>query len=58
METGTLQELLAAQVELLGDGWRLVGGSFPHRSGLSTNVPDSAGQSVAVEIKRAVRSTA
>ena len=48
-----LQELLAAQVELLGDGWRLVRREYPTPIGpVDLMCRDSAGESVAVEIKR------
>jgi endonuclease len=48
-----LQELLAAQVELLGDGWRLVRREYPTPIGpVDLMCRDEAGQSVAVEIKR------
>jgi endonuclease len=48
-----LQELLAAQLELLGDGWRLVRREYPTPIGpVDLMCRDEAGQSVAVEIKR------
>jgi endonuclease len=48
-----LQELLAAQVEVLGSGWRLVRREFPTAIGpVDLMCRDSAGVSVAVEIKR------
>ena len=48
-----LQELLAAQVGLLGDGWRLVRREFPTPIGpVDLMCKDDAGGSVAVEIKR------
>ncbi len=48
-----LQELLAAQVGLLGDGWRLVRREYPTPIGpVDLMCRDGAGQSVAVEIKR------
>jgi RecB family endonuclease NucS len=48
-----LQELLAAQLELLGDGWRLVRREFPTPIGpVDLMCRDDSGQSVAVEIKR------
>jgi endonuclease len=48
-----LQELLAAQVELLGDGWRLVRREFPTAIGpVDIMCRDSAGVSVAIEVKR------
>jgi RecB family endonuclease NucS len=48
-----LQELLAAQVELLGDGWRLVRREYPTPIGpVDLMCRDSDGRSVAVEIKR------
>ncbi len=48
-----LQELLAAQVGLLGDGWRLVRREFPTPIGpVDLMCKDHAGGSVAVEIKR------
>jgi endonuclease len=48
-----LQELLAAQVNLLGDGWRLVRREFPTPIGpVDLMCKDHAGGSVAVEIKR------
>jgi RecB family endonuclease NucS len=48
-----LQELLAAQVTMLGDGWRLVRREFPTPIGpVDLMCKDSTGGSVAVEIKR------
>jgi endonuclease len=48
-----LQELLAAQVDLLGDGWRLVRREYPTPIGpVDLMCRDGAGHSVAVEIKR------
>jgi endonuclease len=48
-----LQELLAAQVQLLGDGWRLVRREFPTAIGpVDLMCRDAVGMSVAVEIKR------
>jgi endonuclease len=48
-----LQELLAAQLELLGDGWRLVRREYPTPIGpVDLMCRDEAGRSVAVEIKR------
>jgi len=48
-----LQELLAAQLGLLGDGWRLVRREFPTPIGpVDIMCRDGAGHSVAVEIKR------
>ena len=48
-----LQELLAAQVGLLGDGWRLVRREYPTPIGpVDLMCRDRAGVSVAVEIKR------
>ena len=48
-----LQELLAAQLELLGDGWRLVRREYPTPIGpVDLMCRDEAGHSVAVEIKR------
>ena len=48
-----LQELLAAQVNLLGDGWRLVRREFPTPIGpVDLMCKDATGSSVAVEIKR------
>jgi len=48
-----LQELLAAQVELLGSGWRLVRREYPTPIGpVDLMCRDDAGVSVAVEIKR------
>jgi len=48
-----LQELLAAQLDLLGDGWRLVRREYPTPIGpVDIMCRDSAGHSVAIEIKR------
>ena len=48
-----LQELLAAQVGLLGDGWRLVRREYPTAIGpVDLMCRDATGGSVAVEIKR------
>jgi hypothetical protein len=48
-----LQELLAAQVEVLGAGWRLVRREYPTAIGpVDLLVRDDAGRAVAVEIKR------
>ena len=48
-----LQELLAAQLNWLGDGWRLVRREFPTPIGpVDLMCKDHAGASVAVEIKR------
>jgi RecB family endonuclease NucS len=48
-----LQELLAAQVQLLGDGWRLIRREYPTPIGpVDLMCKDAAGTSVAVEIKR------
>jgi endonuclease len=48
-----LQELLAAQLQLLGDGWRLVRREYPTPIGpVDLMCRDEAGRSVAVEIKR------
>ncbi|HEY6498276.1 MAG TPA: endonuclease NucS [Streptosporangiaceae bacterium] len=48
-----LQELLAAQVNLLGHGWRLVRREFPTPIGpVDLMCKDHSGGSVAVEIKR------
>ena len=48
-----LQELLAAQLGLLGAGWRLVRREFPTPIGpVDLMCRDGAGHSVAVEIKR------
>jgi len=48
-----LQELLAAQVSLLGEGWRLVRREFPTAIGpVDLMCRDATGGSVAVEIKR------
>jgi RecB family endonuclease NucS len=48
-----LQELLAAQLDLLGDGWRLVRREYPTPIGpVDLMCRDQSGRSVAVEIKR------
>jgi len=48
-----LQELLAAQMPVLGEGWRLVRREYPTPIGpVDLMCRDSAGGSVAVEIKR------
>ena len=48
-----LQELLAVQLDLLGEGWRLVRREYPTPIGpVDLMCRDEAGQSVAVEIKR------
>jgi endonuclease len=48
-----LQELLAVQLHVLGDGWRLVRREYPTPIGpVDLMCKDSAGVSVAVEIKR------
>jgi endonuclease len=48
-----LQELLAAQLDLLGDGWRLVRREYPTPIGpVDIMCRDAAGHSVAIEIKR------
>jgi hypothetical protein len=48
-----LQELLAAQVELLGTGWRLVRREYPTAIGpVDLMCRDTNGGSVAIEIKR------
>ena len=48
-----LQELLAAQLALLGEGWRLVRREFPTAIGpVDIMCRDSAGACVAVEVKR------
>ena len=48
-----LQQLLAAQVGLLGEGWRLVRREYPTAIGpVDLMCRDAAGGSVAVEIKR------
>lgn len=48
-----LQELLAEQVEVFGENWRLVRREFPTAIGpVDLMCKDSDGQSVAVEIKR------
>ena len=48
-----LQELLAAQLDLLGEGWRLVRREFPTAIGpVDLMCRDSAGVSVAIEVKR------
>jgi endonuclease len=48
-----LQELLAVQLNVLGDGWRLVRREFPTPIGpVDLMCKDASGGSVAVEIKR------
>jgi endonuclease len=48
-----LQELLAAQMDVLGAGWRLVRREFPTAIGpVDLMCRDSAGVSVAIEVKR------
>ncbi|HTA07370.1 MAG TPA: endonuclease NucS [Streptosporangiaceae bacterium] len=48
-----LQELLAARLEVLGDGWRLVRREFPTAIGpVDIMCRDAAGVSVAIEVKR------
>jgi len=48
-----LQELLSAQLNVLGDGWRLVRREFPTAIGpVDLMCRDSAGVSVAIEVKR------
>jgi RecB family endonuclease NucS len=48
-----LQELLAAQVSVLGEGWRLVRREYPTAIGpVDLMCRDAAGSSAAVEIKR------
>ncbi len=48
-----LQELLAAQLQILGEGWRLVRREYPTAIGpVDLMCRDGAGVSVAVEIKR------
>jgi len=48
-----LQELLAAHLDVLGEGWRLVRREYPTAIGpVDLMCRDSAGVSVAVEIKR------
>jgi RecB family endonuclease NucS len=48
-----LQELLAAQVQLLGDGWRLIRREYPTPIGpVDLMCKDAGGMSIAVEIKR------
>jgi endonuclease len=48
-----LQELLAARLDVLGDGWRLVRREYPTPIGpVDLMCKDPAGVSVAVEIKR------
>jgi RecB family endonuclease NucS len=48
-----LQELLAAQLGVLGDGWRLVRREYPTPIGpVDIMCRDAAGGSVAIEIKR------
>jgi endonuclease len=48
-----LQQLLAAQVHVLGEGWRLIRREFPTAIGpVDLMCRDAAGASVAVELKR------
>src|SRR6202034_3042539 len=48
-----LQELLAAQMQVLGDGWRLVRREYPTAIGpVDLMCRDGLGASVAIEIKR------
>jgi endonuclease len=48
-----LQELLAVQLHVLGDGWRLVRREYPTAIGpVDLMCRDSAGVSVAIEVKR------
>jgi endonuclease len=48
-----LQELLAVQLNLLGDGWRLVRREYPTPIGpVDLMCRDGTGESIAVEIKR------
>ena len=48
-----LQALLAAQIETLGDGWRLVRREYPTAIGpVDIMCRDSDGRSVAIELKR------
>jgi RecB family endonuclease NucS len=48
-----LQELLATQLQVLGDGWRLVRREYPTPIGpVDLMCRDSAGASVAIEVKR------
>jgi hypothetical protein len=48
-----LQELLAVQLHLLGDGWRLVRREFPTPIGpVDLMCRDALGASVAIEVKR------
>ena len=48
-----LQALLAAQIETLGDGWRLVRREYPTAIGpVDIMCRDSDGKSVAIELKR------
>jgi hypothetical protein len=48
-----LQELLAAQMQVLGDGWRLVRREYPTAIGpVDLMCRDATGGSVAIEIKR------
>jgi RecB family endonuclease NucS len=48
-----LQALLAAQIETLGDGWRLVRREYPTAIGpVDILARDAAGAAVAIEIKR------
>lgn len=50
---GHLQELLAEQIEVLGEGWRLVRREYPTPIGpVDLMVRDAEGASVAVEVKR------
>jgi RecB family endonuclease NucS len=48
-----LQELLAAQLHLLGDGWRLVRREYPTPIGpVDLMCRDGVGTSIAIEVKR------
>jgi RecB family endonuclease NucS len=48
-----LQELLAAQMQVLGEGWRLVRREYPTAIGpVDLMCRDAGGRSVAIEIKR------
>jgi endonuclease len=48
-----LQELLAAQLDVLGDGWRLVRREYPTAIGpVDLMCRDATGASVAIEVKR------
>jgi endonuclease len=48
-----LQDLLAAQTQLLGDGWRLVRREYPTPIGpVDLMCRDASGTSVAIEVKR------